>query len=102
MGMPNPHFINYIESIYETPKNQYAIAYWVPIVLREKVLSTYREEGIPIKIRFRGSRAASVGREMPCIEAGRTYRRTRSQANQDCLMADATHFSVYRRRTYHV
>lgn len=97
MGMSNPHFIHYIESIYETPKNQHAIAYWVPIVLHQKVLSAYRAAGIPIRIRFRGPRAASIGREMPCIGSDRTYRRTRSQANQDCLLADATHFCIYRR-----
>jgi len=92
--------IQALQTLFPAPRGQYAVAYWVPIALRQRVLAAYREEGIPIKIRFRGSRAASVGRDMPCIEAGRTYRRTRSQANRDCLMADATHFSVYRRRTH--
>ena len=71
------------------------LAYWVPIELRDIVLAEYREAGIKIRLRYRGSRKASVGREMPCIGSDRTYRRTRNQANQDCLLADATHFTVY-------
>ena len=86
-----------IETTYAAPIDHFAMAYWIPIELREQVLSAYRDAGIPVRIRFRGSRIASVGREMPCIGSDRTYRRTRNQANQDCLLADATHFSVYRR-----
>lgn len=90
--------ISEIETTYAAPATQNAVAYWVPIELRETVLSAYRAAGIPIRIRFRGSRIASVGREMPRIPSvGGFYRRTRNQANQDCLLADATHFSVYRR-----
>lgn len=89
--------ISEIETTYAAPATQNAVAYWVPIELRETVLSAYRAAGIPVRIRFRGSRIASVGREMPCIGSDRTYRRTRNQANQDCLLADATHFSIYRR-----
>jgi len=75
------------------PYNE-VLAYWVPIELRTNVLAAYRAAGIPIRIRYRGPRAQSVGREMP-RRRGTTYRRTRNQANQDCLMADATHFTVY-------
>lgn len=78
------------------PYNE-VLAYWVPIELRDIVLAEYREAGIKIRLRYRGSRKASVGREMPCIGSDRTYRRTRSQASQDCLLADATHFTVYTR-----
>jgi hypothetical protein len=86
---------NLIESTFPAPLGQTAVAYWVPIELRAVVLDTYRAAGVPVRLRFRGSRTASVGREMPCIGSDRTYRRTRHQANQDCLLADATHFSVY-------
>jgi hypothetical protein len=86
---------NAIETLFPAPVDHDAVAYWLPIAMRERVLAAYREAGWPIRIRFRGSRKASVGREMPCIGSNRTYRRTRSQANQDCLLADATHFSVY-------
>lgn len=72
-------------------------AYWVPIMFRETMLEMYRELGIKVRLRYRGPRAHSVGREMPCIGSDRTYRRTRHQANQDCLLADATHFTVYER-----
>lgn len=89
--------IQALESLFPAPLGQNAVVYWVPIAMREQVLSAYRAAGIPVRIRFRGSRIASVGREMPCIGSDRTYRRTRNQANQDCLLADATHFSVYRR-----
>lgn len=87
--------IQALESLFPAPINHYAVAYWVPIEMRERVLAAYRAAGIPIRIRFRGSRIQSIGREMPCIGSDRTYRRTRNQANQDCLLADATHFSVY-------
>lgn len=92
--------IDQIESAYPVRAFRnfnHVYAYWVPIALRETVLAAYRDAGIPIRLRFRGSRVASVGREMPCIGSDRTYRRTRNQANQDCLMADATHFTVYER-----
>jgi hypothetical protein len=89
---------NAIETLFPAPVDHDAVAYWLPIAMRERVLAAYREAGWPIRIRFRGSRKASVGREMPCIGSDRTYRRTRHQANQDCLLADATHFSVYVRK----
>jgi hypothetical protein len=84
-----------IENLFPAPLGQRAVAYWVPIEMRECVLAAYRNAGISVRIRFRGSRIDSVGREMPCIGSDRTYRRTRTQANQDCLLVDATHFSVY-------
>lgn len=85
-----------LESLFPAPIGHDAVAYWVPIAMRERVLAAYRDAGIPIRIRFRGSRAASVGRLMPRIPASAGfYRRQRHQANQDCLLADATHFSVY-------
>ena len=88
--------IQALETLFPAPLGQTAVAYWVPIELRERVLAAYRAAGIPIRIRFRGSRAASVGRLMPRIPASAGfYRRHRNQANQDCLLADATHFSVY-------
>lgn len=90
--------IQALESFFPAPLGQNAVAYWVPIAMREKVLAAYRAANVPVRIRFRGSRIASVGREMPRIpSAGGFYRRTRNQANRDCLIADATHFSVYRR-----
>ena len=87
-----------LESLFPAPIGHDAIAYWVPIAMRERVLAAYRAAGIPIRLRFRGSRIESVGRLMPRIPASAGfYRRTRNQANQDCLLADATHFSVYLR-----
>lgn len=91
--------ISEIESTYSDPGDfiGHVRAYWVPIELRETVLSLYREAGIRIRIRFRGSRVQSIGRLMPRLD-GSTYRRTRHQAHQDCLLADATHFTVYIRK----
>ena len=95
--------VEQIESTYAVPtdatrQNYYPVrAYWVPIELRETVLALYREAGIRIRIRFRGSRVQSIGRLMPRLD-GSTYRRTRHQAHQDCLLADATHFTVYIRK----
>jgi hypothetical protein len=77
--------------------SQKVLAYWIPISMREKVLAAYADAGVKIRLRYRGPRSQSVGREMPCIGSDRTYRRTRTQANQDCLLDDATHFTVYRR-----
>lgn len=91
--------IEQIESTYLVPAGSYdsACAYWIPIALRETVLAAYRAAGIPIRIRFRGPRVQSVGRPMPRLD-GTTYRRHYNQAMQDCLLADATHFTVYRRK----
>ena len=91
--------ISEIESTYSDPGDfiGHVRAYWVPIELRETVLALYREAGIRIRIRFRGSRVQSIGRLMPRLD-GSTYRRTHHQAHQDCLLADATHFTVYIRK----
>ena len=91
--------ISEIESTYSDPGDfiGHVRAYWVPIELRETVLALYREAGIRIRIRFRGSRVQSIGRLMPRLD-GSTYRRTRHQAHQDCLLAVATHFTVYIRK----
>lgn len=94
-------FVDAIETIWPGQNFRSANgvrAYWIPIVMREKVLAAYRDAGIKVRIRFRGPREQSVGREMPCIGSSRTYKRTRSQAHQDCLIADATHFTVYNRK----
>jgi len=72
------------------------LAYWVPIELREQTLKAYKASGIPIRLRYRGPRMASVGRLMMRPD-GSFYKRTRIRAKQDCLIADATHFSVYSR-----
>ena len=92
--------IEQIESSYPVIKsNGYSDvkAYWIPMRFYEDVRDAYKDAGIKIRLRFRGSRVQSVGRAMPCLD-GSTYRRTRHQANQDCLMADATHFTVYGRK----
>lgn len=91
--------ISALENTYPVPTNTIADvkAYWVPIELRQTVLDLYYYDGIKVRVRFRGSRRHSVGRDMPCIKSPRTYRRSKQQANQDCLMADATHFTVYSR-----
>ena len=91
--------IEQIESSYPVRKsNGYSNvkAYWVPIRFYEDVRKTYKDAGIKIRCRFRGSRIKSVGQLMPRNDGG-FYRRTRNQTNQDCLLADATHFSVYLR-----
>lgn len=85
-----------IEKAYPAPKRHYAVAYHVPIQLREKVLEAYRDMGIKVRLRYRGPRAVSIGREMKKCHGLGTYRRTRFQAAHDCLLEDATHFSVYR------
>ena len=86
-----------LETLFPAPLGHDAVAYWVPIAMRERVLAAYRDAGIKIRIRFRGSRVQSIGRLMPRLD-GSTYRRTRHQAHQDCLIADATHFTVYGRK----
>jgi hypothetical protein len=93
--------INQIERAYPARAfgSYYSVrAYWVPIELRETVLKLYKDVGMKIRLRYRGSRAQSVGRLMPRYPASAGfYKRTRNQANQDCLLADATHFTIYNR-----
>ena len=89
-----------IESTYTVPvdatrQNYYPVrAYWIPIELREQVLAAYRAERVRVRLRYRGPRTVAIGREMPATN-GRTYIRGRHRAMQDCLIADATHFTVY-------
>ncbi len=95
----NINTISALEDMYPVPVNTVADvkAYWVPIELHQTALDLYYYDSIKVRVRFRGSRKNSVGREMPCIKSPRTYRRSKQQASQDCLIADATHFTVYTR-----
>lgn len=92
--------VEQIESTYTVPadatrQNYYPVrAYWIPIELREQVLAAYRAERVRVRLRYRGPRTVAIGREMPATN-GRTYIRGRHRAMQDCLIADATHFTVY-------
>lgn len=89
-------FICALVEIFKTPTDQCSIAHNVPIALRQETLDAFNEEGVPVRLRYRGPRMQSVGRLM--YGANRfPYRRTRSQAYQDCLREDATSFSVYHR-----
>lgn len=93
--------VDEIESTYVVPTGFYdsCRAYWVPIALRETVLNAYREAGVKVRLRYRGPRSQAVGRMMPRIPSvGGFYSRSRTRAMQDCLIADATHFTVYTRR----
>ena len=92
--------VEQIESTYNVPAEGLAdsyypvLAYWVPIELREQVLAAYRETNTRIRLRYRGPRSVSIGREMTRND-NTTYLRSRHRAMQDCLIADATHFTVY-------
>lgn len=92
------HSVETIKNLFPVTKgNASVIAQNVPIALREEVLKLFREQEIAIRIRFRGSRAHSIGRLMPTL-LGRVYKRTRRQAQQDCLLQDAVTFTIYHRR----
>lgn len=92
--------VEQIESTYNVPAEGLAdsyypvLAYWIPIELREQVLAAYRETNTRIRLRYRGPRTVSIGRKMRG-DSGRTHLRSRQRAMQDCLIADATHFTIY-------
>jgi len=92
--------VEQIESTYNVPAEGLAdsyypvLAYWVPIELRDQVLAAYRETNTRIRLRYRGPRTVAIGREMTRNDKT-TYLRSRHRAMQDCLIADATHFTVY-------
>jgi hypothetical protein len=70
------------------------LAYWIPIEKLEEVRAAYRASDTTIRIRYRGPRTVAIGREMTRTDKT-TYLRSRHRAMQDCLIADATHFTVY-------
>jgi hypothetical protein len=92
--------VEQIQNTYTVPAeglaNSYypVLAYRIPIELREQVLAAYAATDIKPRLRYRGPRAQSVGRRMPRLDGG-TYPRNRHQAQSYCLLADATHFTVY-------
>ena len=92
--------IKQIESTYAVPadatrQNYYPVlAYWIPIEKLEEVRAAYRASDTTIRIRYRGPRTVAIGREMTRTDKT-TYLRSRHRAMQDCLIADATHFTVY-------
>jgi hypothetical protein len=80
---------------FATGQNYYPVlAYWIPIAKLEDVRAAYRAAGTTIRVRYRGPRTVSVGRQMSRPDKT-TYLRSRHRAMQDCLIADATHFTVY-------
>ena len=92
--------VEQIESTFAAPAEGLAdsyypvLAYWIPIELLEDVRAAYRVAGTTIRVRYRGPRTVSVGREMSRPDKT-TYTRSYHRAMQDCLIADATHFTVY-------
>jgi hypothetical protein len=92
--------IEQIENTYNAPAEGLAdsyypvLAYWIPIEKLEEVRAAYRASDTTIRIRYRGPRTVSVGRQMSRPDKT-TYLRSRHRAMQDCLIADATHFTVY-------
>ncbi len=92
--------VEQIETTFAAPAEGLAdsyypvLAYWIPIAKLEEVRAAYRAAGTTIRVRYRGPRTVAIGREMPATN-GRTYIRGRARAMQDCLIADATHFTVY-------
>ena len=92
--------LEHLETTYAPAREAFPYAqvraYWVPIMFRETMLAMYRERGIKVRLRYRGPRAQSIGRTMVRND-GSTYRRSRVRAMQDCLLQDATHFTVYGR-----
>jgi hypothetical protein len=92
--------VEQIESTYNAPAEGLAdsyypvLAYWIPIEKLEEVRAAYRASDTTIRIRYRGPRTVAIGREMTRTDKT-TYLRSRCRAMQDCLIADATHFTVY-------
>jgi hypothetical protein len=92
--------VEQIQNTYNVPAEGLAnsyypiLAYWIPIEKLEEVRNAYRTAGTTIRVRYRGPRTVSVGREMSRPDKT-TYTRSYHRAMQDCLKADATHFTVY-------
>jgi hypothetical protein len=72
--------VNQIQEQYKTPEGQVALSYHAPMEMLEEVRQVYRNEGIKIRIRYRGPRR-------------RPNRWTK--INSFTLKADSTSFSVY-------
>ena len=96
--------LNFIQNLeigdYASPTGHNSRAYQIPIEFRDTVLAAYKDAGIKIRVRYRGPRSQSIGRVMKVevLDKVYTWKRTRSQAMQDCLQADAKTFSVYTRK----
>jgi hypothetical protein len=75
--------VNQIQEQYKTPEGQVALSYHVPMEMLEEVRLAYRNEGIKIRICYRGPR--------------RQPRQPNRWAkiNSFTLKADSTSFSVY-------
>ena len=92
--------VEQIQNTYAVPAEGLAdsyypvLAYWIPIEKLEEVRNAYRAAGTAIRVRYRGPRTVSVGREMSRPDKT-TYTRSYHRAMQDCLKSDATHFTVY-------
>ena len=82
-------------SEYPSPRGQLSFIHRAPIGLLSEVIVAAKEDGVKIRVRYRGPRAHTIGKAM--YSNGMTYYRSDRQAYQDCLKEDATSFSVYMR-----
>ena len=72
--------VNQIQEQFKTPEGQVALAYHAPMEMLEEVRQVYRNEGIKIRVRYRG----------PRCQPNRWVK-----INSFTLKDDATSFSVY-------
>jgi hypothetical protein len=74
--------VNQIQAQFKSPSDHASIAYHIPMEMLEEVRQAYRNEGIKIRVRFRGPRVKHQVRSR-LFEAYHT------------LKNDAVAFSVY-------
>ena len=86
--------IRAIETVFASPLGHNSRAYWIPMHMYDEVRQAYKDAGIAIRTKFRGSRKDQVGIPMTGYK-GHVYFRTARMANQTCLKDYATHFCVY-------
>lgn len=86
--------VNSIQTFFRSPENEQSLAKGLPMHMLEMARIAYKDAGIPIRIKYRGSRKSQVGITMKGGN-GRVYKRTSTMANQTCLKAYATSFAIY-------
>ena len=86
--------VNTIKALYPAI-GEAALAKGIPMNMLPLVRIAFKDEGIRIRVAYRGPRAQSVGRIMKGYNGYSNYKRSRFSAQSSCLKSDATSFAVY-------
>ncbi len=78
------------EQMYSATTQESALLSNVPMSLLNEVKRAYKNEGVDVRVRYRGPRLSNI-----VVTKNVIRKRTQKQKQSDCLKSEAKSFSVY-------